>query len=136
MHTNTRSPHAVAILIIAPEGTPLVRDPKKPAPQYWKLPGGNSTETETPEACAVREVWEETGLRIDEDDLEVLEQQERATHTMTFFKVHVPSLHDLRTEGDEREEIKVFPSLIEIGKMEDLFPNHRPVVQKAAIAEM
>lgn len=31
---------------------------------YWVLPGGAVEESETPEAAAVREVYEETGLRV------------------------------------------------------------------------
>ncbi len=36
--------NAVAVLIITPEGIPLIRDPKKPAPVFWKVPGGRGHE--------------------------------------------------------------------------------------------
>ena len=127
--------HAVAVLIISPEGTPLVRDPKKPVPRYWKLPGGRSEGEETPEECAVREIWQETGLKIKQDDLQVLDQQDRGSHTLTLFRIDLPSLKGLKKQGDEQEEIKVFSSLIEIGKMDDFFPNHRSIVQKVAISK-
>ena len=127
--------HAVAVLIITPEGTPLIRDPKKPMPRYWKLPGGRSEGEETPEECAVREIWQETGLKIKQDDLQVLDQQDRHSHTLTLFRIDLPSLKGLKKQGDEQEEIKVFSSLMEIGKMDDFFPNHRSVVQRVAISK-
>lgn len=130
------SKHAVAVLIRSAEGTPLVRDPKKPEPRYWKLPGGRSEGNESPEACAVREIDEELGLKLNEDDLELLDQQDRGSHTVTFFRAHVPSLDTLKTEGNEQEEIRVVQSLIEIGKMDDLFPNHKHVVQREAVTEL
>jgi 8-oxo-dGTP diphosphatase len=121
--------HAVAVLISAPEGVPLIRDPKKPAPRYWKLPGGRSQGAETPEECAVREIDEELGLEIEIDDLHMLEQQDRGNHTLTFFKIELASLHGIKKIGDEDEEIKVF-SKEEALKLPDLFPNHAAIVAR------
>ena len=128
--------YAVAVLILSPEGIPLVRDPKKPIPRYWKLPGGRSEGKETAEECAVREIFEELGLKIEQDDLRVIEQQDRGSHTVTFFETELSSLKGIKNEGDEIEEIKIFSSLIEIGKMEDFFPNHLRIVQEAAIRQL
>jgi 8-oxo-dGTP diphosphatase len=122
------SEHAAAVLIISPEGTPVVRDPKKPIPRYWKLPGGRSEGKETPEECAVREIDQELGIELDPDDLEVIEQQDRGNHTLTFFKIKLASLKGLKTVGDEQEEIKVF-KLADLAKLPDLFPNHTRIVQ-------
>lgn len=88
---------------------------------------------ETPQECAVREIYQELGLKIKADDLKVIEQQERFNHTLTFFRIELPSLKKLKKEGDEREEIKVFKTLMEIATIPDLFPNHRNIVQKASL---
>lgn len=129
------SEHAVAVLIISPEGTPLVRDPKKPVPRYWKLPGGRSEGNETPEECAVREIDQELGIELNQDDLEVIEQQDRANHTLTFFRIKLSSLVGLKKVGDEQEEIKVF-ILSEAAKLPDLFPNHARIVQVESLKKI
>jgi 8-oxo-dGTP diphosphatase len=123
------SSHAVAVLIISPDGVPLVRDPKKPAPRYWKLPGGRSQGKESAEECAVREIDEELGLEIEMDDLHVIEQQDRGSHTLTFFKLELPSLQGLNTTGNEGEEIRVYKKA-DLAGLPDMFPNHREIVSK------
>ena len=46
-------------------------DPGSGLPPRWVTPGGGIDEGETPAAAAVRELFEETGLRITESDLGV-----------------------------------------------------------------
>jgi 8-oxo-dGTP pyrophosphatase MutT (NUDIX family) len=41
-----------------------------PRRQEWSIPGGWREDGETVPECAVREVWEETGLRLGANDLE------------------------------------------------------------------
>ena len=45
----------------------LLRDdrPDIAWPGWWDLPGGGREGAETPEQTAIRETWEETGLRLD-----------------------------------------------------------------------
>ncbi|WP_213875742.1 NUDIX hydrolase [Pseudomonas sp. dw_358] len=45
----------------------LLRDDKPtiPWPGRWDLPGGGREGCETPEECALRETWEEFGIRLD-----------------------------------------------------------------------
>lgn len=123
-HEKGESKYATAVLVVAPEGIPMVRDPKKPEPRYWKLPGGRSEGEETPEECAVREVEQETGLILEIDELTLLREEARGSHTLILFRADIPSLADLKMVGAEQEEIRVFTKE-EIPTLPDLFPNHR-----------
>jgi mutator protein MutT len=52
----------------------LKRHPKKPAGHSWGLPGGKIDEGETPREAVVREVFEEIGLQIPQNELEEIDQ--------------------------------------------------------------
>jgi 8-oxo-dGTP pyrophosphatase MutT (NUDIX family) len=62
--------------------------------QRWNLPGGGIKSTETPEEAAVREVYEETGLRIAVDDLQELgtfpHPEPKRNFTLACFRVGMP----------------------------------------------
>ncbi len=49
----------------------LLRDDKPgiPYPGLWDLPGGGREAGESPAACALRETWEEAGLRLSRADV-------------------------------------------------------------------
>lgn len=51
----------------------LKRHPKKPEGYTWGLPGGKIDEGETPREAAVREVSEEIGLHIPQNELEEID---------------------------------------------------------------
>ena len=48
----------------------ILRDdkPEIPYPAMWEFPGGGREKNETPEQCAFREIYEELGVQIYEDD--------------------------------------------------------------------
>jgi len=119
--------YAVAILCISPEGIPLVRDPRKPHPLFWKLPGGKAEGEETPEEAARRELGLETGIWVPEDHLILVDQQDRGSHIVYIFNVAVPDLDGLVERGDEGEEVQVFSAEDIIG-MSDFFLPHRDAV--------
>ena len=55
-------PRACGALIV--NGSILMVRHVSSARAYWTLPGGGLSAGETAEAAAVREVWEETGVRV------------------------------------------------------------------------
>ena len=121
--------YAVAVLIITPEGIPLIRDPKKPPPIFWKAPGGRSVPGESAKAAAAREAREEIGVELSEKDLSPAHEENRGSHVLALFISTLKSLSGLKSRGDEGEEIKVF-SPKQILVMPDFFPNHRKVFEK------
>lgn len=129
VNRNYTTGHAVAVLIITPQGIPLIRDPKKPAPIFWKAPGGRSNTNENAKSAAVREVKEETGITLAENDLLIIHEEDRGSHVLTLFVARIASIQHLKINGDEGEEIKLFLPK-EILAMPDFFPNHRRAFEK------
>ncbi|MGH7213746.1 MAG: 8-oxo-dGTP diphosphatase MutT [Tepidisphaeraceae bacterium] len=73
----------VAIAIVSRNGQVLIcqRNDDVPLPNYWEFPGGKIERGETPEACAAREVMEETGIRVRPmRALEIIEHTYPDTH--------------------------------------------------------
>ncbi len=52
----------------------LKRHPRKPQGHTWGIPGGKMDEGETPRMAVVREVFEEVGIKIKEDELEEIDR--------------------------------------------------------------
>ena len=127
--TNDETGVAAVVLIVAPQGIPLVRDPSKPRPLFWKLPGGHGEEGEDAHMCAVREIEEETGIVLNGAQIKKIDAIKRSTHTLTAFLANIPSLSGLRRRGNEGEEVKVFTPQ-EILSMKDFMPNHYSVVSQ------
>lgn len=121
--------HVVAVLAVTPKGIPLVRDPKKPEPKYWKLPGGHGIGSESVEKSAVRELKEETGIILKPEDLWVSYEEERNEHTFVLVQGTALSLAGFKGTGDEGEEVKLFlPE--EIKKLVDFFPAHKEILEE------
>ena len=68
---------ALALILHPTDGTILLAQRKDGVHQggLWEFPGGKCLFGETPAACAVRETWEETGLKV-----AVLEAWPEITH--------------------------------------------------------
>lgn len=120
--------YAVAVFLVTPEGIPLVKDPKKPPPLFWKLPGGRGRATETAEEVAIRELKEEIGVSLAKKDLKVIHQEDRSTHILIIFRADLSFLPKLKQQGDEQEEIRVF-SPQAILSLPNFFPNHLKIVE-------
>jgi len=80
MHTPAARDHgetviarrAARVLLVDPAGRTLLLhggDPARPGLRWWFTPGGGLSGGETPAEGAVRELWEETGLRVTPGEL-------------------------------------------------------------------
>jgi 8-oxo-dGTP pyrophosphatase MutT (NUDIX family) len=54
---------------------------------FWGPPGGGADKGETPKQAAVRETFEESGLRIRPDDLKLLIQRTKHDYGMIYFYI-------------------------------------------------
>lgn len=58
-------------------------------PGYLNFPGGGREEGESPEACAIRETYEELGIQLDASDLEVVSTRQSDGNLNWFFAAYV-----------------------------------------------
>lgn len=105
LHTLERRVSSAVVAIYTDTGTVLVV--KAYYKDYWSFPGGIVDGDETPRDAAVREVEEETGVRLDPDSLKfvmVVDRISRIAQTYQFvFEVKVDSsiLQAISLDGDE-----------------------------------
>lgn len=92
----------------------LIRRGNEPYRGCWALPGGFMEMDETIEHCAVRELQEETGLQVEEDDLLMigvysrLGRDPRGRTVTVAYSVHLEGCCDARG-GDDAAEARWFP---------------------------
>jgi 8-oxo-dGTP pyrophosphatase MutT (NUDIX family) len=68
-------------------------DPRSPEATYWYSLGGGLDDGEEPAAAAVREVWEETGLRLDPVDLVGPLREECVVFPLDGREIHQQQLY-------------------------------------------
>jgi 8-oxo-dGTP diphosphatase len=118
--TSTTSPEAVfsgakLAVLVRSRVLVLLRDDLDhiPFPGHWDLPGGGREGDETPEACVLRELFEETGVRMEAADLTWRRHWPGALPGQThnwFFAAERPDLRaaDIRL-GDEGQAWRLMP---------------------------
>ncbi|WP_216842594.1 NUDIX domain-containing protein [Arthrobacter sp. NEB 688] len=107
---------AVRVLLLDENGRVLLLEDSDlgldPAPHWWSTPGGGVDPGESDAQAVVRELWEETGLRVAETDLAGPVMARTVVHgwsdkvvdqAETFWVVRVPAF-DVDTSGHTEEE--------------------------------
>lgn len=120
---------ASIVLILGPNGqTVLVLDTKQKKPR-WKLPGGKREDVDknSPRATAAREVFEETGIVIPLQDLQLIKRVDKTEHQrphiLFVYLADVKNFDGLLKRGDEGEYVKKF-ALSMIPRMKSFFAKH------------
>ncbi len=91
----------------------LVRRGGEPFKGCWALPGGFMEMDETLEHCAVRELEEETGLKVSEQEIRLigvysaLGRDPRGRTVTTAYAAHVEN--DEAVAGDDAAEVRWWP---------------------------
>lgn len=107
---------AARVLLIDDAGRALLfhgGDPVRPEQRWWFTPGGGLGADETPAQGAARELFEETGVRVDPDDL-TAGNPNAIVHVVgvvdTIFFAEVPASETtLVVDGAEVLEAAWFP---------------------------
>lgn len=99
---------AVKIIIRSDKGNILLVKPDYK--DTWQLPGGGVEEYEDPKVAAVREVEEETGIKVEASGLQLVDSIFKAKEDYLFLLFRCVSLYsedaDYSVEDEEIEEYK------------------------------
>ena len=106
---------------------------------YYSLPGGYLRRNESAVNAAIRELSEETGIKVSRDELESLCPEARGNHTFTLFGACVENLRErgLKERGDEGELIRVVghDKLEAFVSSDEFFPPHRKILTMDEVAQ-
>lgn len=96
---------------------------------FWKFPGGHVRKNEGVIAAACRELEEETGIRLSEEEFTRYKKSQHADRYGTRFHIEIPEsyLEQLK-EGLEGERPEAF-SAQGINRERWLFPPHEPFIK-------
>lgn len=92
----------------------LVQRGNEPYRGCWALPGGFMEMDETISCCAVRELREETGIKVMEDDLSIVgvystpDRDPRGRTVTVAYLVHVPD-GTVAAAGDDAAAVQWWP---------------------------
>jgi ADP-ribose pyrophosphatase YjhB (NUDIX family) len=127
-HTSYLNPLPVVVAMLPIDGgLVVVRRNIEPQKGTLTLPGGYVDLGETWQEGAVRELQEETGIRIGVEEVTLYDVQNGLDHTLVIFGLTAPQpLERLRPfQSKETQEVTLIHRPVELG-----FPNHTRIVAR------
>ena len=115
------------VLLQTPTQVVMVKEDLGREPIYFKIPGGRRRpQDDTPEDTAVREVFEETGIRISPDELDYVLQQNRRNHLYHFYTVNLGEdrIKERYTVAKNCEQVHVLARDDLKNKKPEILPHH------------
>ena len=86
----------------------LIQARRKPNPKLWNFPGGKKNPGETPLDTALRELKEETGLRVKPENMIPLGIVPRTGHSVHLFGTYIEDTSTLLATGSDGETVGTF----------------------------
>ncbi len=123
---------ACGIWVESPERAVCVSEDLGRKPIYLKIPGGRGRPVDKDTRdTAVRELFEETGLRVSPDRVELVDQQERHSHTYYLYKVklddnEIVGCYDIAKNG---EKVHVLGRAELAQRQEEFMQSHRLLLE-------
>jgi 8-oxo-dGTP diphosphatase len=91
--------------------------------EQWELPSGQREEGETPEECAIRELYEETGQCVEKMKFKgLLKVKNLSIDTVKYNPVYFASVENLQPfqKNDETSQIRLWDLKEEIGCVDEV----------------
>lgn len=88
----------------------LKRHPQKPQGNTWGVPGGKMEKNENPKMAVIREIQEEVGINIDDNDLQKIGRLycrlPHVDYVYHMFRKKLKALPDINLELEEHLEMR------------------------------
>lgn len=141
MGIHTKATGTVLLAILSGDKIVLVRQPSKPPPILWKLPGGRIKNLEQPVDTAIREAKEELDITLAEVQIQPLREFPQNGYTQYLFSARVfPDVIEKQSTGLVRvidpENIEMESTCFDMKELQrspDFMPKHLQFLKEAGV---
>lgn len=117
----------------------FVLEKSKPMPHYWKMPGGACVRGESPQQCAARELYEETGVMIPPEELALFKEYQKPDgHIVYAFVAQVVEIPEHLSVGEGGEIVEEFsiPEILRMLRNGEILPEQSDMIRQIILEYM